>query len=150
MMALDLGSTSARTVLVDPDGRIVAEARNSTVPLFPRPGWVELDPVALWEAQLDSIRGAMAQVDAAAADIAAVGSPPTGRRRSRGTGGPAARPQRRDVDVEADRPHRAAMERRGLDPQVRSRTGLNNDCTSTPKLAWFMENVEGFAERARR
>jgi glycerol kinase len=73
VMALDLGSTSARTVLVDPDGRIVAEARNPTVPLFPRPGWVELDPVALWQAQLDSIRRAMAQVDAVAADIAAVG-----------------------------------------------------------------------------
>ena len=58
VMALDLGSTSARTVLVDPVGRIVSEARNPVTPLFPRPGWVELDPVALWTAQLDSIQRA--------------------------------------------------------------------------------------------
>jgi glycerol kinase len=39
----------------------------------------------------------------------------------------------------------------GLDPEVRSRTGLNNDSYFTaPKLAWYMENVDGFAARARR
>jgi glycerol kinase len=38
----------------------------------------------------------------------------------------------------------------GLDPEVRTRTGLNNDSYFTaPKLAWYMENVDGFAERAR-
>ena len=56
ILALDEGSTSARAVLVGLDGRIVAEARNPIVPLFPKPRWVELDPVALWKAQRDSMR----------------------------------------------------------------------------------------------
>ena len=152
VMALDLGSTSARTVLVDPDGRIVAEARNPTVPLFPRPGWVELDPVALWQAQLDSIRRAMAQVGAVAADIAAVGV--TTHRETafawdRRTGLPvhnAVMWMSKQTDSIVRR-----WRAEGLDPQVRSRTGLNNDSYFTaPKLAWYMENVDGFAERARR
>ena len=72
-MALDEGSTSARAVLVDPDGTIVAEARNPVVPNFPRPGWVELDPVALWQAQRASMAAVMARVGATTNDIAAIG-----------------------------------------------------------------------------
>ncbi len=51
VMALDEGSSSARAVLVNMEGQLVAEARNPVIPNFPRPGWVELDPVALWQAQ---------------------------------------------------------------------------------------------------
>ena len=73
VMALDEGSTSARAVLVDPQGRIVAEARNPVVPHFPRTGWVELDPAALWQAQRASMEAAMATVAATTDDIAAIG-----------------------------------------------------------------------------
>ncbi len=73
VMALDEGSTSARAVLVDQDGAIVAEARNPVVPLFPRTGWVELDPVALWQAQRDSMEAVMAKMGASTNDIAAIG-----------------------------------------------------------------------------
>src|SRR3712207_1749693 len=39
----------------------------------------------------------------------------------------------------------------GLDPEVRARTGLNNDSYfSAAKIAWFLENVDGFRERADR
>jgi glycerol kinase len=152
VMALDLGSTSARTVLVDAGGRIVAEARNPVVPLFPRPGWVELDPVALWESQLDSALRALAQAGATAADVAAIGI--TSHRETafawdRRTGTPvhnAVMWMSKQTDAIVQRWSDA-----GLDPEVRARTGLNNDSYFTaPKLAWYMECVDGFAERARR
>jgi glycerol kinase len=152
VMALDLGSTSARTVLVDPDGRIVAEARNPVVPQFPRPGWVELDPVALWAAQLDSARRALAQAGATAADVAAIGI--TSHRETafawdRRTGTPAHNAimwMSKQTD-----PIVREWSASGLDPEVRTRTGLNNDSYFTaPKLAWFLRNVDGFAARARR
>jgi glycerol kinase len=152
VMALDLGSTSARTVLVDHGGRIVSEARNPVVPLFPRPGWVELDPVALWNAQLDSIRRALHQVGAGAADVAAIGI--TTHRETvmawdRRTGTPAHNAimwMSKQTDPIVRR-WRAA----GLDPEVRARTGLNNDSYfSAPKLAWYCAHVDGFATAARR
>lgn len=152
VMALDLGSTSARTVLVDPAGRIVAEARNPVVPRFPRPGWVELDPVALWTAQLDSMHRALAQVGAGAADVAAIGI--TTHRESafaweRHSGTPA-----HDAIMWMSKQTDDIVRRwsaAGLDPEVRARTGLNNDSYFTaPKIAWFLENVDGFRERAGR
>ena len=152
VMALDLGSTSARAVLVDEDGRIVAVARNPVEPLFPRPGWVELDPVALWAAQLDSAKRVLAEAGATAADVAAIGF--TSHRETafaweRSTGAPVHNGlmwmSHQTDDIV--RRWRAA----GLDPEVRARTGLNNDSYFTaPKLAWYMENVDGFAARARR
>ena len=73
VMALDEGSTSARAVLVDMQGRIVSEARNPVVPAFPHTGWVELDPAALWQAQRASMEAAMAKLGATTDDIAAIG-----------------------------------------------------------------------------
>ena len=58
VLALDEGSSSARAVLVDADGRIVAEASNPLTPILPRHGWVELDPAQLWTA----MRGAIDEV----------------------------------------------------------------------------------------
>ncbi len=152
VMALDLGSTSARTVLVDADGRIVAEARNPVVPQFPRPGWVELDPVALWEAQLDSARRALAQAGATAADVAAIGI--TSHRETafawdRRSGTPV-----HDAIMWMSKQTDGIVREwsaSGLDAEVRARTGLNNDSYFTaPKLAWFLRHVDGFAQRARR
>jgi glycerol kinase len=151
VMALDLGSTSARAVLVDPDGRIVAEARNPTVPLFPKPGWVELDPVALWEAQLDSMRRVLAEVGATPADVAAIGI--TTHRETAFAWDPRTGTPAHNAIMWMSKQTDSIVRRwsaAGLDPEVRARTGVNNDSYFTaPKLAWFMENVDGFAARAR-
>ena len=50
VMALDEGSSSARTLIIDPDGRVVSEARRQLDFIFPRAGWVELAPVKRFEA----------------------------------------------------------------------------------------------------
>lgn len=150
VLALDEGSTSARAVLVDLDGHIVAEARNPIVPLFPRPRWVELDPVALWRAQLDSIHEVLARSGATTDDLAAIGV--TTHRETclvwdRRTGEPvhpALMWMSKQTDAIVDR-WRAA----GLDDEFRARTGLFNDSFfSAPKLAWLMENVPGARQRA--
>jgi glycerol kinase len=151
-MALDLGSTSARTVLVDADARIVAQASNPVEIRHPQPGWAELDPVGLWDAQLDSIKRVLSQAGATPADVAAIGV--TTHRETafawdRRTGEPV-----HDAVMWMSK-QTAEIVRRwsaaGLDPEVRNRTGLNNDSYFTaPKLAWYMENVDGFAARARR
>jgi len=150
VLALDEGSTSARAVLVDLAGHIVAEARHAVVPLFPRPRWVELDPIALWDSQLRSIREVMEKVGATTNDIAAVGI--TTHRETclvwdRRTGEPvhaALMWMSKQTDPIVDR-----WRADGLDSEFRARTGLFNDSYfSAGKLAWLMENVPGARSRA--
>lgn len=152
VLALDEGSTSARAVLVDLDGRIVAEARHAVVPRYPRPRWVELDPVALWELQLRSVREVMAKVGATTNDLAAVGV--TTHRETcliwdRRTGTPvhdAVMWMSKQTDTIVER-WRAG----GLDAEFRARTGLFNDSFfSAAKLAWICENVPDVRVRAER
>ncbi len=152
VLALDEGSTSARAVLVDPEGTIVSEARNPVQPRFPRPGWVELDPEALWQAQRNSMEAALAQVGATTDDLLAVGV--TTHRETcliwdRRTGEPV-----HDFVMWMSKQTDPIVERwraQGLDEEVRRRTGVVNDSFfSAPKLAWILENVPGVQERAAR
>ena len=152
VMALDEGSTSARAVLVDPDGKIVAEARNPVVPIFPKPGWVELDPIALWQAQRASMEAVMAKAGVTTQDIAAIGI--TTHRETcliwdRKTGEPVY-PALMWMSKQTDSIV-ARWRADGLDQLVRERTGLFNDSFfSAGKLAWLLENVPGVRARAER
>ena len=151
-MALDEGSTSARAVLVNAEGRIVAEARNPVTPNFPRTGWVELDPVALWQAQRASMQEVMEKHGVATDDIAAIGVT-THRetcliwdRRSGQPVYPALMWMSKQTDGIV-----ARWRAEGLDPLIRERTGLFNDSFfSAGKLAWLVENVAGVRASAER
>lgn len=151
-LALDLGSTSARAVLVDEEGEAVAEARRPTEPLFPHRGWVELDPWHLWRSLRDSMEEAMAAVSATTDDI--VGAGVTTSRETclvwdRATGEPvypAIMWMSKQTDGVVDR-----WRAEGLDDDVRARTGLFNDSFfSAAKLAWILEHVDGVRDRALR
>jgi glycerol kinase len=152
VLALDEGSTSARAVLVDESGSIVSEARAPVEPIFPRPGWVELDPMALWEAQRTSAVAAMAKAGATTGDLVAVGV--TTHREScllwdRHTGRPVHRALMWMSKQTDDIVRRWRAE--GLDEEFRSRTGLFNDSFfSAAKVAWLLENVDGVRARAER
>lgn len=149
-VALDLGSTSARAVLVDATGEVVAEARRPTEPLFPRRGWVELDPWHLWRALRDSLEEALRSIDATTDDIAGAGvttSRETCLIWERATGQPiypAIMWMSKQTDGIVDR-----WRAEGLDGEFRSRTGLFNDSFfSAAKLAWILETVPGARARA--
>ena len=152
VMALDEGSTSARAVLVNLEGAIVAEARNPVVPLFPKPDWVEIDPIALWQAQRSSMAAVMAKVGATTDDIAAIGV--TTHRETcmiwnRKTGEPV-HPIIMWMSKQTDGII-ARWKAEGLDNVVRQRTGLFNDSFfSAGKLAWLLENVPGVRAKAER
>ena len=152
VMALDEGSTSARAVLVNAEGVIVAEARNLVVPFFPKPGWVEIDPKALWQAQRSSMEAVIAKVGITTDDIAAIGV--TTHRETcmiwdRKTG-EAVHPMLMWMSKQTDSIV-ARWKAEGLDSEVRERTGLFNDSFfSAGKLAWLIENVPGVKARAER
>ncbi|MBS0014005.1 MAG: glycerol kinase, partial [Desulfobacterales bacterium] len=71
--ALDLGTTSNRFIVFDRRGRIVGSAQKEHEQIFPKPGWVEHNPVEIWENTGDVMRGALAKTGLKGTDIEAVG-----------------------------------------------------------------------------
>ena len=73
VLALDEGTTSARAILFDRRGRIVAMARHEIPQIYPRAGWVEQDPMAIYAAQYASMTECLAGSGIDPDEIAAIG-----------------------------------------------------------------------------
>jgi xylulokinase len=74
MMGIDVGTSGTRTVVVRPDGHVVAAATADHEPMrMPRPGWAEQNPEDWWRASIGSIRGALQMASLKGADIDAIG-----------------------------------------------------------------------------
>jgi glycerol kinase len=71
--ALDQGTTSTRFIVFDAGGRIVSVDQREHRQIFPRPGWVEHDPVEIWSMATSVIEGALARAGLGASDLVAVG-----------------------------------------------------------------------------
>jgi len=150
ILALDQGTTSSRAILFDHDGRIAAVAQQEFPQIYPQPGWVEHDPEAIWDSQLQVARDVMANVGAAAADIAAIGI--TNQRETtviweRTTG----RPIHNAIVWQCRRtaPLCDELKAEGFDTLIRERTGLVTDAYfSGTKVAWLLDNVPGVRARA--
>ncbi len=152
VLALDQGTTSSRSLLIDADGRIAALAQREFTQHFPRPGWVEHDATEIWETQLATMAEALRSARATPRDVAAVGI--TNQRETtvlwdRRTGEPVA-----PAIVWQDRRTAAACEHlraAGHEPEVSARTGLVLDpYFSGTKLAWLLDHVPGARARAER
>jgi glycerol kinase len=152
VLALDQGTTSSRAILFDRGGRNVASAQLEFRQHYPRPGWVEHDPQDLWDTTRRVALAVLRKSGMGAKDVAAVGianQRETTLLWDRATG----RPVHRAI-VWQDRRTAAAcgaLERRGLGPMFRSRTGLLLDpYFSGTKLAWLLDHVPGARRRAAR
>jgi glycerol kinase len=152
VLALDQGTTSSRAVLVGPDGKVRGSAQRPFKQIFPRPGWVEHDPVEIWSSQFGVANEALAQVDADAKDVAAIGI--TNQRETtliwdRETGEPIY-----NAIVWQDR--RSAgfcdkLREAGHESIIQQKTGLVIDAYfSASKIRWLLDNVPGARQRAKR
>ena len=73
ILAFDAGTSSSRAIVFDRERRVVAVSQREFRQIYPRPGWVEHDPVEIWETQLAVAREALEKASLSAADIAAIG-----------------------------------------------------------------------------
>ena len=73
VMALDAGTTSNRCILFNEQGDMCSVAQKEFTQYFPKPGWVEHDADEIWSTQLEVAQQAMANINATAAEIAAIG-----------------------------------------------------------------------------
>ena len=150
ILALDEGTTSARAILFDRQGRTVASAQHEFPQIYPQPGWVEHDPMAIYAAQYAAMTECIAGSGIDPEEIAALGI--TNPRETvvvwdKKTGKPLCNAIvwqcRRTADI------CAALEREGHADLIRERTGLRLDpYFSGTKLKWILDNTEGARERA--
>jgi len=152
LLALDQGTSSSRSIVFDPDGRSVAMAQREFRQIYPQPGWVEHDPIEIWESQLATAREALHKAGLDARDIASIGI--TNQRETtlvwnRATGEPIG-----NAVVWQDRrtePACAALRQRGLEALFRERTGLVIDAYfSGTKLQWLLDHASGARAAAGR
>ncbi len=150
IMALDQGTTSSRCILFDRSGRIVSSAAKEFAQIYPKPGYVEHDPMEIWSSQIGVAAEAMAKVNVKGEDIAAIGI--TNQRETaivwnRHTGLPVynaivwqcRRTSERIDQLKAD----------GLADWLTEKTGLIPDAYfSASKLEWILDHVEGAREAA--
>lgn len=152
IMALDQGTTSSRCILFDKKGNSISSAQKEYTQIFPKPGWVEHDPMEIWSSQLSVAVEAMGKVRAHYTDIAAIGI--TNQRETtilwdRKTGEPVYNAIVWQCRRTADRIEKVKAE--GMDSVIKQRTGLVADAYfSASKIAWILENVEGTKERAKK
>lgn len=73
VIALDQGTTSSRAVLFDENARIVAMKSYEFEQIYPQPGWVEHDPTAILNTQIDALREVVRISGAPLDSIAAIG-----------------------------------------------------------------------------
>src|SRR3954463_4613472 len=71
--AIDQGTTSTRCILFDASGRPVAADQMEHRQILPRAGWVEHDPMEIWDNTRRVVAEALARADVTASDLAAVG-----------------------------------------------------------------------------
>ena len=150
IMALDAGTTGIRAIIYNSDVEIVGEASQEFTQIYPKPGWVEHDPMEIWNTQLAVARRALLGANIDPHDIGAIGV--TNQRETtviwdRGTGKPIM-----NAIVWQDRRTAGAcdgLKEKGLEDHVRSTTGLVIDAYfSGTKIAWMLDNVPGARVRA--
>ncbi|MBU3878275.1 glycerol kinase GlpK [Faecalicatena sp. AGMB00832] len=152
VMALDSGTTSNRCILFNEKGEMCSMAQKEFTQYFPKPGWVEHNAEEIWSSQLEVAQQAMANINATAADVAAIGI--TNQRETtivwdKESGEPIYQAivwQCRRTSEYCD-----SLKDKGLTEQFRKKTGLVIDAYfSGTKVKWILDHVEGARERAER
>ncbi|HEX4436771.1 MAG TPA: glycerol kinase GlpK [Solirubrobacteraceae bacterium] len=148
--AIDQGTTSTRLILFDRDGRIAASDQREHAQIHPRAGWVEHDPIEIWQRTREVIGGALASAGVEAGEVAAIGI--ANQRETtvvwdRETGLPL-----HNAIVWQDTRTAALVAElageRGPD-RLRDAVGLPlSTYFSGPKISWILDHVEGARERA--
>src|SRR6201986_2406150 len=148
--AIDQGTTSTRCMIFDHAGAEVARHQLEHEQILPQAGWVEHNPVEIWERTVEVMRQGMANANRGPADLAALGI--TNQRETsvvwnRKTG----RPYYNAIVWQDTRTDRiaSALDRDERGQTIRRKAGLPPATYfSGGKVQWILENVDGVREAA--
>ena len=152
IVALDQGTTSSRSVLVDEKGKIVAIAQEEFEQIYPASGWVEHDPFVILETQLSTLQKVIEIANITADEIVGIGI--TNQRETtviwdKNSGKPIYNAivwqDKRTAEICED------LKKRGLENHVKQTTGLVIDAYfSATKIHWILENVPNATSEAAK
>ena len=150
--AIDQGTTSTRFMIFDHGGNEVARHQLEHEQILPQAGWVEHNPIEIWERTVSVVRTAMQKANLQATDLAALGI--TNQRETavvwdKRTG----RPYYNAIVWQDTRTDRiaSALDRDGRGDIIRRKAGLPPATYfSGGKIQWILENVDGVREAAER
>ena len=148
--AIDQGTTSTRFMIFDHGGNVIAVDQKEHQQIYPKPGWVEHDPLEIWARTQEVMRGALERSGVSPKDIAAIGI--TNQRETtvvwdKNTGKPIYnaivwQDTRTDGIINE-------LSRDGGQERFRLKTGLPlATYFSGPKLKWILNNVNGARPKA--
>ena len=148
--AIDQGTTSTRFMVFDHSGKVVSVTQKEHEQIYPKPGWVEHNPMEIWERTQEVVKDGLAKVNAE--DIAAVGI--TNQRETavvwdRKTG----KPVYNAIVWQDTRTDKIIEEfgREGGQDRFRAKVGLPlATYFSGPKIKWILDNVSGVRARAEK
>ena len=151
ILAIDAGTTSSRAIIFDKTGVIIAVSQKEFRQIYPKPGWVEHDPVEIWNTQLAIIKDVVSKAGVNPRDISAIGI--ANQRETtvvwnRETGEPVYNAivwQCRRTASICDQ-----LKKKGLEKKIKKSTGLVLDAYfSSTKIKWILENVRGAQKAAQ-
>ena len=152
VLAIDQGTTGTKVIVFDHEGEIRGWAYSEFTQHYPQPGWVEHDPVEIWNVTIRLVAEALARASVQAGELKAIGI--TNQRETtlmwdRGTGEPVG-----NAIVWQDRRTAALCDElraEGLEDSFRSKTGLVLDpYFSGTKVKWLLDHTPGLRARAER
>ncbi|GLV54122.1 glycerol kinase [Dictyobacter sp. S3.2.2.5] len=148
ILAIDQGTTNTKVLLIDGQGRVVAQSSRPVAQWYPQPSWVEQDADHLWQSVCQAIDACLASVDAPRPEAIAI----TNQRESvvmwdRKSGRPLAPvigwQCRRTADFCTH------LREQGLASFIAERTGLTLDpLFSASKMRWLLDHLENGQQRA--
>lgn len=148
--AIDQGTTSSRFIVFDRKGDVVSIAQKEHRQIYPKPGWVEHDPLEIVRNTNEVIGAALARANLNASDLAAVGI--TNQRETtvlwdKATGRPLCNAM---VWMDTRTAQLVAgYVRDGGQDRFREKTGLPlTTYFAGLKLRWILDNVEGARRQA--
>ncbi|MGE5372604.1 MAG: glycerol kinase GlpK [Solirubrobacterales bacterium] len=150
ILAIDQGTTGTTVQIIDQNGDVVSRGYHEFTQIYPKPGWVEHDPMEIWGVTLGTVKQAMLQADIKGEEIKGIGI--ANQRETtvvweRATG----KPVTNAIVWQCRRtaPICEELKRSGMENQVHSKTGLLIDAYfSGTKLAWILENIPNCRARA--
>ena len=152
ILAIDQGTTGTTVAVMNTRGVLLGSVNYEFPQIYPKPGWVEHDPEAIWASVLKGIRAVFRRGLCKPADVACIGI--TNQRETallweRHSG----RPLGNAIVWQCRRTANfcEGLRKKGLEPTVRDRTGLVLDpYFSASKFRWLLNDIEGARGRARR
>lgn len=150
LMALDQGTTSSRCIIFSKDGNIVSVVQREFPQIFPKEGWVEHDPMAIWSTQIAACTEALMKIGGSWDEIYGIGI--TNQRETtvvwdRKTGTPIYNAIVWQCRRTAK--HCEVLKSKGYSKEIKKKTGLLLDpYFSASKIAWILDNVDGAREMA--